>query len=137
MIAEGRVQIPFRYAAGAAAGRYGAALRDECRILAARCGGCGRVLCPPGPFCGCCGAAAGEPVEVGPGGALVSWTELPGRGAFGMIRLDGADGAIVHRLHCEPAALSAGARVRARFAAARSGDVRDIEGFGLEAGSAG
>lgn len=132
MIVEGRVQIPFRYAAGAAASRFGLALRDERRILAARCGGCGRVLCPPGPFCGRCGGAPGEPVEVGPGGELVSWTEVPGRGCFGLVRLDGTDGALVHRLLAAPRAVRAGMRVRARFAPERRGGVRDIEGFEAE-----
>lgn len=131
MIAEGRVQIPFRYAAGAAASRFGVGLRDERRILGARCVGCERVLCPPGPFCGHCGGAAGAAVEVGPGATLVSWTELPGRGTFALVRLDGADGALVHRLlgESEP---WVGMRLRARFASERHGDIRDIEGFAVE-----
>lgn len=131
MIAEGRVQIPFRYAAGAPASRFGVALRDERRILGARCVGCERVLCPPGPFCGHCGGAAGAAVEVGPGATLVSWTELPGRGTFALVRLDGADGALVHRLlgESEP---WVGMRLRARFASERHGDIRDIEGFAVE-----
>lgn len=129
MILEGRVQIPFRYAAGAAGSRFGAALRDERRVLGARCDGCGRVLCPPGPFCGRCGGAAGDPVEVGPGATLVSWTELPDRGIYGLVRLDGADSALTHRLLAPPAALHQGVRLRARFATERRGDVRDIEGF--------
>jgi len=133
VIAEGRVQIPFRYAAGAPASRFGVALRDERRILGARCVGCGRVLCPPGPFCGHCGGAAGATVEVGPGATLVSWTELPGRGTFALVQLDGADGALVHRLlgGSEP---RVGMRLRARFASERHGDIRDIEGFAAEAG---
>lgn len=132
MIAAGRVQIPFRYAAGAAASRFGVGLRDERRILGARCGGCGRVLCPPGPFCGRCGAAAGDPVAVGPGATLVAWTELPGRGTFALVRLDGADGALVHRLLEAVPEPRAGMRLRARFASERHGDIRDIEGFAAE-----
>ncbi|GIK77908.1 MAG: hypothetical protein EDQ89_12290 [Acidobacteria bacterium] len=131
MIVEGRVQIPFRYAAGAAASRFGAALRDERRILGARCTGCDRVLCPPGPFCGSCGGAAGAAVEVGPGATLLAWTELPDRGAFALVRLDGADGALAHRLVDVPEP-RVGMRLRARFAPERGGDIRDIEGFGAE-----
>ncbi len=133
MIVEGRVQIPFRYAAGAAASRFGAALRDERRILGARCSGCDRVLCPPDPFCGRCGGAAGATVEVGPGATLLAWTELPGRGTFALVQLDGADGALAHRLLGEPAPV-VGMRLRARFASERRGDIRDIEGFAAEAG---
>jgi len=131
VIVEGRVQIPFRYAAGAAASRFGAALRDERRILGARCGGCDRVLCPPGPYCGRCGGATGAAVEVGPGATLLSWTELPGRGTFALVRLDGADGALTHRLLGEPEP-RAGMRLRARFASERDGGIRDIEGFEAE-----
>ncbi len=133
MIAAGRVQIPFRYAAGVAASRFGVALRDERRILGARCSGCDRVLCPPGPFCGRCGGAAGTAVEVGPGATLLSWTELPGRGTFALVQLDGADGALLHRLLGEPEP-RAGMRLRACFATERGGDIRDIEGFEAEAG---
>lgn len=133
MIVEGRVQIPFRYAAGAAASGFGAALRDERRILAARCSGCDRVLCPPGPFCGRCGGAAGAAVEVGPGATLLAWTALPGRGSFALVRLDGADGALAHRL-LGPPEPRAGMRLRARFASEPGGDIRDIEGFEPEGG---
>lgn len=132
MIVADRVRIPFRYAAGGAASRFGVGLRDERRILGARCNGCGRVLCPPGPFCGRCGGAPGDAVEVGPGATLVAWTELPDRGTFALVHLDGADGALVHRLLGEPHGLRAGIRLRACFASERHGDIRDIEGFAAE-----
>jgi hypothetical protein len=46
---------------------------------------------------------------------LVAWTHVPGRGTFGLILLDKADTAMVHRVLGESSALNHGARVRARF----------------------
>jgi len=129
VILEGSVRLPFRYAAGATASTFLQALRDEGRILGSRCPSCRTVLCPPRPDCPRCGKPATEPVEVGPAGTLVSWTELPGRGAFGLVRPDGADTAFVHRLLAPPQGLRAGTRVRARFAEDRSGGIADLAGF--------
>ena len=133
--AEG-VQLTFRYAAGEVAGRALLALRDEGRLLGARCPACARVLCPARSFCPTCGGAtAPDLVPLGPGAVLVASTELPGRGAFGLVRPDGADGALVHRLvGLGPggAPWAPGARVRARFGSVRTGAITDLEGFEAE-----
>ncbi len=129
MILEGSVRLPFRYAAGASASTFLEALRDEGRILGSRCPACRQVLCPPRPDCPRCGERAAELVEVGPAGTLVSWTELPDRGNYCLVRPDGADTAFVHRLLEAPEGLRAGTRVRARFAEDRSGGIADLAGF--------
>jgi uncharacterized OB-fold protein len=67
-------------------------------------------------FCPTCGDAALETVELGPAGLLLAWTERPGKGVFGLIHLDSADTAIVHRILGNGDALSPGMRVQARFA---------------------
>lgn len=128
MIREGSIRIPFRFAAGGTASAFLQALRDEGRILGARCGPCDRVSAPARPFCPACGDATDELVEVGPEGVVTSWTELPGRGVFGLVRLDGADGATLHRL-LGPGPWVSGQRVCARMASERKGSVLDIEGF--------
>ena len=131
--AEG-VRLTFRYAAGDVAGRALLALRDEGRLLGARCPACARVLCPARSFCPGCGeATAPDLVPLGPGGALLALTEVPGRGVFALVRPDGADGALVHRLLGLGAApWAAGARVRARLAPVRAGAITDLEGFEAE-----
>ena len=129
MIREGALQLPFRYAAGRAASRFLGALRDAGRILAARCAACARVTCPARAWCPGCGEVVAALVEVGPAGTLVSFTEVPGRGIFGLVRLDGADGALLHRILGPAAGLAAGTRVWPRFAAARTGSILDLEGF--------
>ncbi len=129
MILEGSVRLPFRYAAGASASAFLTALRDEGRILGCRCTSCRIVLCPPRSHCPRCAQRTDEIVEVGPAGTLVSWTELPGRGTYGLVRPDGADTALAHRLLGAPADLRAGTRVHARFATERSGSIADLAGF--------
>lgn len=131
MIREGSVQIPFSYAAGEAGSRFLIALRDHKTILGARCTDCERVLCPPPPACAVCGAAEFDPVAVGPAGVLVSWTEVPGRGVYGLVRLDGADTAMLHLLLGDDSRRAAGRRLRARFRGERTGSILDIEGFEL------
>lgn len=129
MILEGSVRLPFRYAAGRTASASLEALRDEERILASRCSGCGRVACPARSLCPACDGQADELVEVGPEGTLLSWTDVPGRGAYGLVRLDGADTAMLHCLGGPLTGLRAGARVRATFAEERSASILGLAGF--------
>lgn len=131
MIREESIRIPFRFAAGRAASRFLIALRDDQKIMGSRCAACEKVYVPARSFCPECGAGLATYVEVGPGGELVSWTEQPGKSIFCLVRLDGADTAIVHRLLADSSAIAVGARVRARFAVERSGSIADIEGFKL------
>ena len=129
MIHEGSIQLPFRYAAGDAGSRFLTALRDEGRLVGSRCTGCSRVVCPAQPFCSRCGEGAMEWVDVGSTGTLVSWTELADGHAYGLVRLDGADGAMLHRLLGDPSGRSVGARFRVRLASDRAGSILDIDGF--------
>jgi uncharacterized OB-fold protein len=129
VIREGSIRIPFAYAAGAAASRFLVALRDEGRITGSPCPACRRVLCPACSFCPRCGEETSASVPVGPEGSVVSYTETAVGEVFGLVRLDGADTALLHRLVGDGARWSIGARVRARFAPARHGRITDIEGF--------
>lgn len=129
MIREGSIQIPFNYAAGRTASHFLIGLRDEKAIHASRCHDCSKVLCPPRSFCPYCNGTKMVFVEVGPEGTIISRTEIPGRGVYGVIQLDGADTGMLHRLDGAPSQYAKGARVRARFAEHRVGSILDIEGF--------
>jgi uncharacterized OB-fold protein len=134
VIREGGVRIPFAYAAGAAASRFLVALRDEGRILGSPCPACRHVFCPARSFCPRCGVETGEPVAVGPAGTVVSYTERPsgdgvGGDVLGLVRLDGADSAMLHRLLGGAVRWRIGLRVRARLLPERHGRITDIEGF--------
>ncbi|MBI4728198.1 MAG: GNAT family N-acetyltransferase [Acidobacteria bacterium] len=132
---EGAIRVPFRYAAGGVSSRFLAALRDEGRILGARCPGCGCVVCPARSLCPRCGGATAGLVGVGPGGTLLCATEVPGRETFALVRLDGAGTSMMHHLLGSVEEVRPGARVRARFAAERAGTILDIAGFEPEGDS--
>lgn len=78
-------------------------------------------------------------IEVGPGGTVESWSWVAtpsGRQpydrpfAFALIRVDGADTAMVHVLTAEsPQEISTGMRVVPRWRDERSGRIDDIEGW--------
>jgi len=131
MIREGTIQIPFRYAAGKAGSRFLSALRDSGKIMASPCGTCGIVYCPARSFCPRCGGALEDYVEVGPYGTLISWTEVPGRGFFGLVKLDGADMSMLHKIIVPQTRPHLGARVVCRMTFERTGSILDIEGFEL------
>lgn len=129
MIRESAVRIPFRYAAGAAGSRFLVALRDERRILGSRCVTCACVLAPMRAFCPICSGTDLEELEVGPAGVVQSWTTRQDGTLFALVRLDGADTALLHRLLAVPGRAHCGMRVRALFAAERRGSILDLEGF--------
>jgi uncharacterized OB-fold protein len=108
------------------------------RILGAR-GADGRVHAPPFEYDPVTSAPPAGLVEVGPEGTVTSWTwaaePLEGQPlahpfAWALIRLDGADTAMLHAVDAgSPAAIATGMRVRARWAASPAGHIRDIACF--------
>jgi uncharacterized OB-fold protein len=138
---EGAIPVRHRYTPGVAGDAFFSALRERGVILGSRCEDCSYTYVPARLFCERCFAELPADVEVGPGGQLVSFTigfvgiegePLDVPATFGLIRLDGADAVLVHRVvetGDEP--LEIGQRVEAvvRPAAERSGSILDIEGF--------
>jgi uncharacterized OB-fold protein len=114
------------------------------RILGARAAD-GRVHAPPFEYDPDTGQPPGDLVEVGPGGTVISWTwapdpldgqPLPHPFGWALIRLDGADTAMLHAVDAgSAAALHTGLRVRPRWAATPAGRIHDIVCF--EPGEAG
>jgi uncharacterized protein len=108
------------------------------RILGAR-GADGRVHAPPFEYDPVTFDPPAELVEVGPGGTVVSWAWAPeplegqplGRPfAWALIRLDGADTAMLHAVDAgSAAAMRTGLRVRPRWAAERGSGIGDIACF--------
>ena len=129
------VNLSFNYAAGEAASRFLIALRDEKKILGTRCPSCRRVLVPARSFCPRCFVDTGEWVEVGPAGTVSAFApvfhSLSAESrivSLALIRLDGADTALVHFIG-EADAPQIGLRVVAVFAESRSGHILDIAYF--------
>jgi uncharacterized OB-fold protein len=133
------MEIAFDYtrSLGPVLGQFMTALRER-RILGAR-GADGRVHAPPFEYDPVTFRPPAELVEVGQAGTVVSWSWLPapldgqplGRPfAWALIRLDGADTAMLHAVDSgSAAAMRTGMRVAARWAADRTGSIRDIACF--------
>ena len=108
------------------------------RILGARAAD-GRVHAPPFEYDPDTSEPPGDLVEVGPEGTVISWTWVaepldgqPLAHPFGwaLIRLDGADTAMLHAVDAgAAAALHTGLRVRPRWAASPAGRIQDIACF--------
>ena len=108
------------------------------RILGSR-GADGRVHAPPFEYDPVSFAPPAELVEVGPEGTVTtrSWAAEPLEGqplahpfAWALIRLDGADTAMLHAVDAgTPDAMRTGMRVRVRWADSPVGHIRDIACF--------
>src|SRR5215472_16300271 len=112
------------------------------RILGSR-GTDGRVYAPPFEYDPVTLAPPQELVPVGPEGSVTTWSWVPepleGQPlatpfAWALIRLDGADTAMLHAVDVGPemgtaAAMRTGLRVRPRWAASRTGSIRDSACF--------
>lgn len=117
--------------------RFALALRDG-RIVGSK-GSDGKVSVPPVEFDPVTGAQTTEIVDVSTVGTVTTWTwhDAPSPGqpldkpfAWALIRLDGADTALLHAVSVDsPADMSTGLRVHAVFRAARAGRIDDIAYF--------
>ncbi len=134
----GELSVSFRYTPGGGNTAFFEALRDRGAFLGSRCEACGVTYLPARVFCERCLAELAPGVECGPGGDLVSWTVVrvdvdgapiePVR--YGLVRLDGADTVLLHRLVELEEDPEIGMRVRAVLATERTGSLFDVEGFG-------
>lgn len=97
VLVEGRIKIPYRWPAGRVGGRFLEVVRTEGRFEALRCPKCGKISVPPRPRCPTCRVLSEDRVTVGPDGTVTTWTRRP-QGILALVRLDGADTAMLHRL---------------------------------------
>ena len=132
------VAYDYRRSVGPVLGRFFTDLRDR-RITGNRTAS-GRVLCPPMEHDPETGASASPGfVEVGPGGVVTSWSwvasprakhPLARPFAWALIRLDGADTALLHAVDAgSESRVRTGLRVLPRWRAETRGEISDIECF--------
>jgi uncharacterized protein len=137
--AEHHLEYPYSRSVGPVIGAFLTGLRDG-TILGVRGAG-GTVIVPPTEYDPITSEDTGELVEVGPAGVVETWAwvshPLPKHPlttpfAWALIRLDGADTAMLHAVDVDgPDGLATGDRVVARFrpAGERVGAMSDIDAF--------
>jgi uncharacterized protein len=140
MIAPYVLEYTYRRSVGPVLGQFLAALRDG-KALGVRTPA-GRVIVPPTEYDPDSGEALAELVEVGQSGTVTAWAWIaePMRNqpldkpfAWALVKLDGADTAILHAVDAGSAErMATGMRVKIRWRAERTGSIRDIECFDLE-----
>lgn len=137
---DGEFPVRHRYTPGVAGTAFFTALRDRGVLLGARCEACSYTYVPARLFCERCFAELAADTEVGPGGELVSFTigfvglegePLDEPETIGLVRLDGADSVLVHRVLDVDEPLEIGERVEVvlRPDGERSGTILDIQGL--------
>jgi uncharacterized protein len=142
MILEGDISIPYKWTTGATVGRFLAELKENARLVGARCEACNKVYVPPADVCGECYKLLDAWVPLTGEGTVLAvttverampWSPRAAPYTLALVRLDGADTAL---LHLASPSLKAGDRVAAVFKTERAGTLLDIEGFAATGESA-
>ena len=136
-IVAGDLPVRFRYTPGIGATAFLEALRDRGVLLGSRCASCEVTYLPARLFCERCFAELTADTECGPHGTLESFTvahvgldgePLPALVTYALVKLDGADTVMVHRL-LDADAPQIGMRVRAVIRERRTASIDDLAGF--------
>lgn len=137
------LEFPYTRSVGPVIGRFLTGLRDG-KIEGIRAKD-GRVLVPPVEYDPVTSETLDEFVEVGQGGVVTTWAwvseprpkhPLDHPFAWALIRLDGADTAMLHAVDAgDEATMSTGMRVKVRWRDERDGMITDIACFEPEASS--
>jgi len=130
------LEYSYKRSLGPVLSRFMTALRNK-EILGAKTQS-GAVIVPPAEYDPATGEATTELVPVGPGGTVESWCwvaeptpehPLDGPFAWALIKLDGADSAMVHAVVGEESQMATGIRVSARWKIECVGNIHDIVCF--------
>ncbi|MFE3886197.1 Zn-ribbon domain-containing OB-fold protein [Streptomyces lydicus] len=138
------VEFPFTRSLGPVQSAFLTGLRER-TVLGVRASD-GRVVVPPAEYDPVTAEEIRDLVEVGTSGTVTTWAwnPSPRRGqplttpfAWVLVRLDGADTALLHALDAPgPDAVRTGMRVRVRWAEERTGAITDIACFEPDDGAA-
>lgn len=130
------LEYTYRRSVGPVIGRFLSALREG-RIEGVKTPS-GKVLVPPAEYDPETGEAVGDPVEVGQAGVVQSWAwvtsprknqPLQKPFAWALVKLDGADTAMLHAVDASREEMKSGMRVKAKWRAERAGEIQDIACF--------
>ena len=136
-VVHGELPVAFHYTPGLGNTAFFEALRDRGVLLGSRCEACDYTYLPARVFCERCFAELKADTECGPEGTLESFTvarvgidgePLEEPVTLGLIKLDGADTVLMHRLiGQDPWEIAT--RVGVVIRLDRAGSILDIEGF--------
>ncbi len=134
------VEYPYTRSVGAVIGRFLGGLKDK--KIEGSLTPSGRVLVPPSEYDPESGASISDFVEVGEAGVVTTWCwvaeplakhPFDRPFAWALIRLDGADTALLHAVDAgDSSRMATGMRVKVRWRQQRSGAIGDIECFEAE-----
>lgn len=137
LVATNVLEYPYTRTVGPVLGAFFTGLKQG-RIRGVR-GADGRVLVPPTEYDPVTGEDLDELVQVGQAGVVTTWAwvyqprdkhPLDRPFAWALVRLDGADTALLHAVDAgDPALMSTGMRVRVRWREERAGEIQDIACF--------
>jgi uncharacterized protein len=136
LLAPHILEYTYTRSTGPALGEFLGGLRDK-RIFGRR-GSDGRVLVPPSDYDPVTSEDLTETVEVATSGVVTTWAwnETPIEGqplqhpfAWALVKLDGADTAMLGAVDADRSAMATGMRVAATWAEERVGSIRDLACF--------
>ncbi len=136
----GQLPYEYRYTAGVAGERFLTELRDNGRIMGARCPKCNLTYVPARLYCERCLSALEDWRDVGREGYVYSYTvvhvdmegaPLPRPQVIALVEFEGTHGGIVHYLDAQPELAFIGMPVQAvlKPQARRTGSILDIRHF--------
>jgi uncharacterized OB-fold protein len=140
IVHHGKISVPYSWTVGSTLSKWYVLMRDRGEIWANRCPSCGKVYVPPKIKCNDCYKDMSDWVKLPGTGTLESYTVVhyaepaiqPQEPPiiYGLVKLDGADTAMVHLLgEVEPEQLMSGMRVEAVLAEQREANILDIKYF--------
>ena len=137
LVAPNILEYPYTRTVGPIIGAFMTGLRDG-KILGIRTAD-GRVMVPPAEYDPVTSEELSELVDFGDAGVVTTWAwvhrprekqPLDRPFAYALIKLDGADTAMLHAVDArDESAMATGMRVRAKWRDEREGHIRDIECF--------
>jgi len=127
-VLETSLEMPYTLTMGRAASVFLAELGRR-RLTGSRCAHCDRLVVPAQDFCSRCGTEQDAFVTVAPVGTVTAVTRSD-NDSLALIRIDGADSDLLHRIESDRA-ISIGDRVVAEWAENPGGTMLDLRAFVL------
>lgn len=137
----GHMETDYVYTHGVAGERFFREIKEKARIMGTKCKRCGVVYVPARMYCERCFEKLEEWVDVGKRGKVHAYTvayidmdgcRLKEPIVYAMIKMDGADGGLVHRLgevNLKELEINMGVEAVFKLKAQREGSINDIRYF--------